>query len=334
MCADRSCYYRPSMGQWPQSHRLNLALPLRGARSSEAGDYQSSAANRYSEAVGQCVTPEPPEWQGSSTEANPHYRSSSWYPAAAYNHLKLDLLQLSTDSFRRWAPGVEYSAPPEDRLQPQERFRTPRRYPSGRQVKQEDDVDDVEFVFVSYAPCTKVFFHFACPFYIYDSKKHQQCILKNGLKSIEGVIEHVMKHHSRSPYCSRCYQKFNSLIDRDDHVLSGICKRRHPDPSDGVNEDQKAWMIRANDQYSSEKRRWNRMWSIIFPATECPRSPYLDLGLGLKTSMARDFWGLYGVQLVSEILERQRPFATQDSNSHGTLYELGLQELLNVVIQE
>ncbi|KAF5647792.1 uncharacterized protein FTJAE_1475 [Fusarium tjaetaba] len=333
MCADRS-YYRPPMGQWPQSHHLNLALPLRGARSSGAGDYQSSATNRYSEAVGQCVTPGPPEWQGSSTGANPHYRSSSWYPAPAYNHLQLDLLQLSTDSFRRWAPGVEYSAPPDDRLQPQERFRTPRRYPSGRQVKQEDDVDDDEFVFVSYAPRTKAFFHFACPFYVHDPGKHQQCLLTVGLKSIEGVIEHTMKHHSRSPYCSRCYRKFNSLIDRDDHVLSGRCKKRYPDPSDGVNEDQKALMIRANDQYLSEARRWNRMWSIIFPATEWPRCPYLDRGCGLKTSMARDFWDLYGVQLVSETLERQRLPTTNETNAHGVLYELGLRDLLSMVIQE
>ncbi|KAI6764152.1 hypothetical protein HG530_007941 [Fusarium avenaceum] len=333
MCDDRS-YCWPSINQRSQSHHLNLALPYRGARSFRAGNYYSPVANRSSEAVGGCVTPASPEWQGPPPEANPHYRSSSWYPVPAYNLLKLDLLQLSTDSFRRWAPRVEYSAPPEDMVQPQGRCRTPRCHSSGRQVKQEDDVDADEFVFVSYAPRTKAFFHFACPFYIYDPDKHQQCLLTVGLKSIEGVIKHIMKHHSRSPYCSRCYRKFNSLIDRDDHVLSARCKRRSSDPSDGVNEDQKAYMIRANDQYWSEKKRWNRMWSIIFPATGWPRSPYLDRGQGLKTSMARDFWGLYGAQLVSEILERQRPFTTQDTNVHGILYDLGLQDLLNMVIEE
>ncbi|KAI1029237.1 hypothetical protein LB505_006283 [Fusarium chuoi] len=333
MCDDRS-YSRPSVNQRPQSHHTNFALPYRAARNSRAGDYQSSAANRYSEAVGERATLGPDEWQGSSTEANLCRQHPFRYSASAYAHLKLDLLQLSTDSFKRWAPGVEYNAPPEDRAQPQERFRTPRRYSSRRQVKQEDDIDDDDFVFVSYAPRTKAFFHFACPFYIYDPEKHQQCLLTVGLKSIQGVIEHVMKHHSRSPYCSRCYQKFNSLIDRDDHVLSGRCKLRYPDPSDGVNEDQKVLMIRANDQYLSEKRRWNRMWSIIFPATEWPRSPYLDRGPGLRASMARDFWDLYGVQLVSEVLECQRSFANQGSNAHGVLYELGLQDLLNRVIQE
>ncbi|KAF5568757.1 hypothetical protein FNAPI_35 [Fusarium napiforme] len=333
MCDDRS-YYRPSMNQRPQSHHPNLALPFRGARNFGAVDYPGPVSNRYSEAVGQCATFTSDEWQGSSTEANIYRQHPFRHSAIAYDHLELDLLQLSTDLFRRWAPGVEYSAPPEDRAQPQERFRTPRRYSRGQQVKQEDDVDDDEFVFVSYAPRIKAFFHFACPFYIYDPGKHQQCILKNGLKSIEAVIEHVMKHHSRSPYCSRCYQKFNSLIDRDDHVLSGRCKRRRPDPSDGVNEDQKTYMIRANDQYLDEKRRWNRMWSIIFPATEWPRSPYLDHGPGLKTSMARDFWDLYGVQLVSEILERQKSPPSHQNNAHGVLYELGLQDLLKMVIQE
>ncbi|KAF5611956.1 uncharacterized protein FSUBG_1983 [Fusarium subglutinans] len=330
MCDDRS-YYRPSMNQRPQSHHPNLALPFRGARSSRAGDYQSPVANRYSEAVGECATLGTNEWQGSSTEANLYHQYPSRRSAFAYHHLKLDLLQLSMDSFKRWAPGVEYSAPLEDRAQPQERFRTPRRYSSTRQVKQEDDD---EFVFVSYAPRAKAFFHFACPFYIYEPEKHQQCLLTVGLKSIEGVVEHVMKHHSRSPYCSRCYQKFNSLIDRDDHVLTGRCKRRYPDPSDGVNEDQKACMIRANDQYLSEKRRWDRMWSIIFPATEWPRSPYLDHGQGLKTSMVRDFWDLYGVQLVSEILENQTVRSIKEINPHSVLYGLGLQDLLNMVIQE
>ncbi|KAF4429956.1 hypothetical protein FACUT_8996 [Fusarium acutatum] len=332
MCADRS-YYRPSVYQRPQSHHKNLALPLRGARNSGAGDYDSSAANRYSEAVGQCATLTSDEWRG-STEANPRRRSSSWYPPPAYDHLKLELLQLSTDLFKRWMPGIEYRAPREDRLQPQERFRTPGRYSGRQQVKQEDDIDDDDFVFVSYAPRTKALFHFACPFYIYDPEKHKQCLLTVGLKSIEGVIEHVMKRHSRSPYCSRCYQKFNSLIDRDDHVLSGGCKKRYPDPSDGVNEGQKALVIRANDQYLGEKRRWNRMWSIIFPATEWPRSPYLDRGRGLKTSMARDFWDLYGVQIVSEILERQKLLTNLEGNVHSVLYGLGLQDLLNIVIQE
>ncbi|KAF4497408.1 hypothetical protein FAGAP_6430 [Fusarium agapanthi] len=330
MCDDRS-HYRPSMNQRPQYHHPNLALPFRGATSSRAGDYQSPVTNRYGEAVGQCGTLGPDEWQGLSTEANLYHQHPSQRSVFSYDSLELELLQLSTHSFKRWAPGVEYSAPPEDRAQPQERFRTPRRYSSTRQVKQEDDD---EFVFVSYAPRAKAFFHFACPFYIYDPEKHQQCLLTVGLKSIEGVVEHVMKHHSRSPYCSRCYQKFNSLIDRDDHVLSGRCKRRYPDPSDGVNEDQKAFMLRANDQYFSEKRRWDRMWSIIFPATEWPRSPYLDRGRGLQISMARDFWDLYGVQLVSNIFERQRLPTSNEGNVHSVLYELGLQDLFKVVIQE
>jgi hypothetical protein len=322
------------MNHRPQSHHPNLALPLRGARDFGAGGYQSSATNRSSEAVGEWATLGTNEWQGSSTEANLYCQQSFRYSASAYDHLELELLQLSTDLFKRWKPGVEYSAPPEDRLQPQERFRTPRRYSTRRQVKQEDDIDDNEYIFVSHAPHTKASFHFACPFYVYNSEKHQQCLLTVGLKSIDGVIEHVIKHHSRSPYCSKCYRQFNSLIDRDDHVLGGRCKKRLPDPSDGVSEDQKALMITANDQYLSEKRRWNRMWSVVFPATEWPRSPYLDRDPGLKASMARDFWELYGVQLVSEILERQTPFASQGSNTHGVLYEQGLQDLLNRVIQE
>ncbi|KAF5539392.1 hypothetical protein FMEXI_8881 [Fusarium mexicanum] len=194
--------------------------------------------------------------------------------------------------------------------------------------------DDDDFVFVSYPPRTRAFFHFACPFYIYDPEKHQQCLLTVGLKSIESVIEHITKHHSRSPYCARCYRKFNSLIDRDDHVLSGRCKKRSPDPSDGVNEDQKASMIIANDHHCSDKRRWNRMWSIVYPATEWPRSPYLDRGHGLKASMARDFWDLYGVQLVTETLQGQRLPTGQDNNTHGSLYQLGLQDLLNVVVKQ
>ncbi|KAF5674793.1 hypothetical protein FCIRC_7658 [Fusarium circinatum] len=333
MCADRS-YYRPSMNQRPQSHHSNLALPFRIARNYRAGDYQSSVANRHSEAVGECATLGSGEWQASSSEANLYRQHPFQDSTFAYHHLKLDLLQLSTDLFKRWMPGVEYSAPPEDRLQPQERFRTPHRYSAGRQVKHKDSIEDGDFVLVSQAPRTKAFFHFACPFYIYDTEKHQQCLLTAGLKSIEGAIEHVMKHHSRSPYCSRCYQKFNSLIDRDDHILSGRCKRRYPDPSDGVNEDQKALMIRANDYQSSEKRRWNRMWSIIFPATEWPRSPYLDRGRGLKASMARDFWGLYGAQLVTETLEGQKLPSSPDNNAHSLLDELGLQDLLSVVAPE
>ncbi|KAF4947580.1 hypothetical protein FGADI_10311 [Fusarium gaditjirri] len=332
MCDDRS-FHRLPIRQRPQSEHTNSALPMRGARNYRASDYQRPVANRYSEAVGEGATPGPDEWQGLPPEANLGHRNLPWHPASAYHDLKVELLQLSTDLFRRWMPAVEYSAPPEDRLQPQDRFRTPRRYSSGRQVKQEDDIDD-EFVFISYSPRTKAYFHFACPFYIYDPDKHQQCLVTVGLKSIDGVIEHVMRSHSRSPCCSRCYQKFNSLIARDDHVLSGRCKKRYPDPSDGVSESQKALMIRANDQYLSEKRRWNRMWSIVFPSTEWPRSPYLDRGPGLKTSMARDFWDLYGVQLVSEILERQRLPATQDTNAHGVLFELGLQDLLNMVILE
>ncbi|KAF4457346.1 hypothetical protein F53441_675 [Fusarium austroafricanum] len=332
MCDDSPSFHTLPMRQRPhQSDHSSLAQ--RRTKVFGASEYQTPVSNQYNEAGGECATYSSGDWQGSSTEAYSQGQSPFWYPA--YDQLKLRLLQLSKDLFRRWMPGVEYTAPPEDRLQPQGRFRAPRRHASPRQLKEEEDIDDDGLVVVSYSAGTRAFFHFACPFYIYDSEKHQQCLLTDGLKSIEGVIEHVMKHHSRPPYCSRCYRSFNTLIDRDDHILNSRCKKqRYQDPSDGVSEDQKVSLIRANDCYLSEKKRWYRIWSIIFPPLERPQSPYLDRGCGLKASMARDFWDLYGVQLVSEVLEHQSLPVAQQKNTHGVLYELGLEDLLNVVIQE
>ncbi|EWG47519.1 hypothetical protein FVEG_07595 [Fusarium verticillioides 7600] len=214
---------------------------------------------------------------------------------------KINLQQLLRERFGRWADGVEYTAPPKDRLPPRKRFRTSQ-WQSGLPRADEGSHSEEEFVIISHPTCRQGFFHLACPFYIHAPDKHQKCLVEQDLSSIEALIKHLLRQHDKPLYCRTCWKTFETLIDRDNHVLENACKRIDQEASIGLTESQKVRLIKRDRYELGEARRWRRLWSTVFPGREQPRSPYLDRDEGLKVSMVRDFWMVDGQKVVSGYL--------------------------------
>ncbi|SPJ70700.1 uncharacterized protein FTOL_00428 [Fusarium torulosum] len=301
---------------------------------------QSSGGGRISEAFSRCAShtsyyeaewSEPATETESDSEASAQERNYYWHQF--YQDQRLDIQKLATETFRGWCTGVSYTAPPEGKLPYRDRTRTLHRGQSAIQTEEEDDVSDAELVVISHQHHLQGFFRLACPFYIYAPKRHHSC-LKNSLQSIETLIDHLIRYHSLPPYCPICYRKFNTLMERDNHILSETCKRRDPNPSDGLDEDQKALLIHENYPQLEDKRRWYRIWTIIFPEFRGPCSPYLDEGRGLMASMANDFWDLYGHQIVADFLLHQDSTAAESDDATIVLYNLTMDDLLDSVIRE
>jgi hypothetical protein len=236
--------------------------------------------------------------------------------------------------FEQWRSETNYIAPREDRLPPRKRCKTSSEQLVYTQTEDEDEISDEELVVVSQPSCTKSFLHLACPFTIYAPDEYRKCLLKDDIQSIEDLKEHLFRCHSRPIHCLICYKAFGTLIQRDDHVLSETCQRRDVGPLYGLNESQKAKLIRGDSLYFGERRRWYRIWSVVFPGSKNPPSPYLDRGLGLSISMMRDFWQLNGSQCVSDCLEHQGLTHDQGESVKRVLHELLLEDLLGEMVQE
>ncbi|CVK87827.1 uncharacterized protein FMAN_05332 [Fusarium mangiferae] len=251
-------------------------------------------------------------------------------PEDQRHKIKTQALEL----FEEWRVETKYIEPREDRLPPRKRCKKS----SGRsvytQTEDEDDISDEELVVVSQPARIKSFFHLACPFQIYAPDKYQKCLLIDDLQSIRDLKEHLFRCHSRPIHCLICYKTFNTLIERDNHVLSETCQKRDVGPLYGLNESQKSKLIRGDSWQFGERRCWYRIWSVIFPGSKNPPSPYLDRGLGLSISMMRDFWALHGSQCVSDCLEHEELTDDQGKSVQRVLYELALEDLLGEMVQE
>ncbi|KAH7254221.1 uncharacterized protein BKA55DRAFT_567223 [Fusarium redolens] len=253
--------------------------------------------------------------------------SSSEHKLISTDDFQSQRLEVKTHAlavFKDWKERMEYITPPENGLLPQQRLK-----PSLGQTYDEYDISDDDLAVISRP--TRYFrapFHLACPFYVYDPEKCHQCLLTSDLRSTADVIEHLFKFHSRPCCCLNCYETFDTQIRRDDHVLKEKCQERTPGPLFGLSESQKSMLLETDTHCNSEKTRWLCIWSIVFPDSREPVSPYLGQGSGLAVSMMRDFWDLYGSKCILNSLKHQRIPRYEHQSLMGNLYELVLEDLL------
>ncbi|KAF5563703.1 hypothetical protein FNAPI_2542 [Fusarium napiforme] len=329
------------------SRHLNSPSTLSGAtrgvkrtRSNECRSYVGSEPNTP---LHGCVTPQTPKYGAkcespSSSDESGGQRIDLWeqsqFLADVLEDQRHKIKTQALKSFEQWRAGTKYIAPREDSLPPRKRCKKSSEELICTKPEDEDDISDEELVVVSRPARTKSFLHLACPFTIYAPDEYQKCLLKDDIQSIEDLKEHLFRCHSRPIHCLICYKAFDTLIQRDDHVLSETCQRRDVGPLYGLNESQKAKLIRGDSLHFGERRRWYRIWSVVFPGSKNPPSPYLDRGLGLSMSMMRDFWQLHGSQCVSDYLEHEELADDQGESVELVLYELLLEDLLGEMVQE
>lgn len=241
-----------------------------------------------------------------------------------FQDIRPELVQSILDSLERWMKTTRYVSPPDDRLPPRKRLRTSH--------WQEGEDSDDGFVVVD--PPTG-YFHLACPLYVANPAKYQDCLLHHDLQSNEDVIRHIWRNHMKPPYCPICSRTFDSLSSRDSHILERKCELRDLQPIDGINFYQKSKLKRRDRVYLGEAKRWRRIYATVFPTSDRSPSPYLDKGCGKAVSMARDYWAAKGQRSVSKFLESRKLLGDDEDeeNAQEALCKLVLEDVLREIVR-
>ncbi|KAM0438713.1 hypothetical protein ACHAPT_001470 [Fusarium lateritium] len=328
--------YRPSLGPTCQSSQSPSAASSAGIKRERSGQPRRIHAARSSVDVRRLSSSEDELDSSSSTSGSDSEDSScsegthDWRGAAPtyvlpqdhrFQTTRPELVQTILDSLDPWMKTTQYVSPPDDRLPPRKRLRT-------SNWQDEDEDSDDGFVLVS-PPAG--YFHLACPFYVANPAKYQDCLLHHDLQSNEDVIRHLWRHHMKPPYCPICSQTFDTLSSRDSHILERTCELRDLQPIDGINFYQRSKLKSRDRVYLGEAKRWRRMYATVFPNSDVPRSPYLDRGCGKAISMARDYWRAKGRRCVSKFLESRGLLEAGDEDAQDALCELALEDVLRVV---
>lgn len=229
------------------------------------------------------------------------------------------LLDHSLKRVRAFINVAQYSEPPDKQEPPRKRPR-PSNWQSGPTSPNDHEHN------------ANATFHFSCPFYASNPQKHQQCIQKHNLVTLDNVITHVQRHHMRPPYCPVCSRVFDSQSQCDSHIIERACELRDLVLPEGINYYQKAKLARDDKSHLGNKQRWERINATIFPDEESVSSPYVNNGLGLEVSMARDYWKKNGRAVVSDFLRKQG-MSRQDDDM-ATLCKLTLENLVSKIVEE
>jgi hypothetical protein len=144
---------------------------------------------------------------------------------------------------------------------------------------------------------------FACPFYRRDTKLYVDCVRHSSMRTIGEVKDHLWDYHRLPHYCPICKADFESLCDRDKHIVLRSCSFQATLPFKGISEDQ-GKLIFCKDSCISAKDSWFNIWQLLFPRHEPPESPYLNCTAGLQISGFRSFWRKNGQSFIEQYLKR------------------------------
>lgn len=247
------------------------------------------------------------------------------------------LVSWAYDKIKKWMRSVRYIERPEHRKPLRKLARTGESKPQSISP-QTQDTDNPE------RPVLKPiagYFHLSCPFYVYNPVRHQSCVLKHELKSIEDVIDHLIKHHREPAYCPRCGRTFCKFLERDNHIRERSCGYQPPVSIEGVNDRLEAKLVRRHNQRWRVKERWLQVYATLFPMDARPHgsAAYLKDGVGLAVSLLRDYWAKRGRECVEEYLSshglvhRHRRL-DKEEKVPGARLQLVLGDLLQRVVRD
>ncbi|KAK7419735.1 hypothetical protein QQX98_003107 [Neonectria punicea] len=251
-----------------------------------------------------------PDFDESEREASPAH---IWDQDVELQTSTSLLVPLAYSKAKSWITSSHFAAaPPRDRGSPRKRSRTATRRHRSRCL--------------------------ACPIYASNPGKYRLCLLHHDLQSIEDVIVHVRRHHTQSPYCPMCYRTFDRVLERNDHILARTCELRDSGDIEGINEYQKIRLSRRDKVHLSEKKGWLRLWDIVFPKTECIRSPYLESdAFEREVVLFREYWKRHGRGIIARYLESQDLLCgnqVDEERRRIALYKSTLEGLLSKVAEE
>ncbi|KAI0103745.1 hypothetical protein GGR51DRAFT_524377 [Nemania sp. FL0031] len=145
-----------------------------------------------------------------------------------------------------------------------------------------------------------------CPFYKHNPQRHNNCN-KYRLHRIKDVKQHIYRHHCKPEiYCPCCFQNFGSSGERDSHIRGNGCVLKEVPDFDGtISENQRKRLKRNGSRGASIEEQWTDLWSVIFPDTKPPRSPYIEGDQAELISYLRNYWDNNAGEIIERSLREQ-----------------------------
>ncbi|KIL95703.1 hypothetical protein FAVG1_00441 [Fusarium avenaceum] len=169
---------------------------------------------------------------------------------------------------------------------------------------------------------------FKCPFYAFDSIEYRHCLIGHDLRSPKSVLRHATRDHAKPPYCPRCSQTFDTVVQCDQHIIDRGCVTRGLVQPDGLNFSQRRRLRLTDDPQLTDEQRWEQIYMLIFPKSDCLPSPYLDTGCERTISIAREFWQIHGHDCVADLLQSDSRVQIEGKRAKRVLYDMGLEDLI------
>lgn len=173
-------------------------------------------------------------------------------------------------------------------------------------VELASDSKDIETVVVHHAVARASIF--ACPFYLMDKKRHEKCLTRHNLSTIDEVKEHLWASHRRPNFCPICKETFATIKARDEHIRRRGCQRRESPIFDGLTDGQIQQLARQGSPPLSRESQWYGLWDVVFPSSPSgprPISPYYSTEQEFRVVALRSFWEVNGRTIISDFLREK-----------------------------
>ncbi|GAB1317912.1 hypothetical protein MFIFM68171_08122 [Madurella fahalii] len=145
----------------------------------------------------------------------------------------------------------------------------------------------------------------ACPFWKLDSQTHDRCF-KLILSNTSRVKQHLLRKHSPTYYCQRCYAIFPNKETLDQHIQVQVVTcpcREHSFPQ--ITYQQRLQLSTKSKTNLPEADQWFAIWDIIFPGRPRPSSPYIDAELSEDLCRFREFAEADGPDIMTAEMQHR-----------------------------
>jgi hypothetical protein len=278
-------------------------------------------------------TPNESSENGSCCDAQCEYTGENGLPRCANLSLARELLTpWALDRFRAFSATVEHTNAPGHKMLLMgydEKSSCPPTIPNRTGNFDRNNTESL----LEYLPAERQY-SFKCPFYASDPLKYRPCLLGHDLRSLESVLKHTTRYHARPPYCPRCSQTFDTVVQCDEHIIEERCVTRRLIQPDGLNSSQRRRLRMADNIQLTDHQRWEHIYMRIFPKSDFFPSPYLDADCERTISTVRDFWRNHGHECISDLLESQNGMQIEGQQAKRTLFNMVLKDLIRELTLE
>ncbi|KAF2477218.1 uncharacterized protein BDR25DRAFT_339195 [Lindgomyces ingoldianus] len=146
----------------------------------------------------------------------------------------------------------------------------------------------------------------ACPFCKNDARRYRGCY-KYILRDISRLKQHLARKHRIPTHCPSCSLKFESELERDQHIRARSCEILPPRNWDGIDQSQKRQLEQRVSPGKTKEENWYIIYEILFPGKPRPRSPYVDAPLSDDLLALREFAAIEGPNIVSDLTRNELP---------------------------